>query len=114
MPPYVAGLSVIRGTPVLVIDTGALIGVGGAASHTRFVVVRAGERPVALGVEAVLGVRALASGTLQELPSLLRDENRETFAAVGVLDAELLVVLGAARLVPASLWEALRSAEGAS
>jgi purine-binding chemotaxis protein CheW len=109
MPSFVRGLARIRGVAVPVVDAGALLGAKAAACATRFVTLRAGERTVALAVEEVLGVRTLAGASLVELPPLVRDANDELVAAVGTLDAELLVVLRAARLVPAELWDALES-----
>jgi purine-binding chemotaxis protein CheW len=66
----------------------------------RFVTVRTSDRTVALAVDAVVGIRGLPAGTLGELPPLLRDAGSDAVAAIGTLDAELLLVLRAARLVP--------------
>lgn len=131
MPPFVLGLSIIRGAPVPVVDAAALLGRGpeggeghgrgqgheraqrsdvnavGAPVPTRFVVLRAGERRVALAVAAVLGVRPLAPETLQALPPLLRHAGEHVVAAIGTLDRGLLTVLAGSYLVPPSLWEAL-------
>jgi len=108
MPSFVLGVSVIRGTPTPVVDAGALLGDDRAtAQTTRFVVMRVGERRVALAVEAVLGVRALVAETLMTLPPLVRNAAEEVVTALGTLDAELLAVLGSSYLVPAALWEEL-------
>ncbi|HEY4186515.1 MAG TPA: chemotaxis protein CheW [Polyangia bacterium] len=107
MPPFVKGLAVIRGTPTPVVDAGALLGDTAEARPTRFVVIRLGERQVALAVEAVLGVRALSSALLTDLPPLLRHASEDTVSKLGTLDAELLVVLDGAYLVPSSLWDQL-------
>ncbi len=105
-PPFVSGLSMIRGAPVPVIDLGALLFGSEPPSPTRFVTLRLEERRVALALEAVLGIRELP-GTLSLLPPLLADASAEAVAAVGRLDAELLVVLEAARLVPESVWQGM-------
>ena len=55
-PPYVRGLCIIRGTPVPVVDAGLLIS-NQATQSGRLVTIRAGDRTIALQVEAVLGVR---------------------------------------------------------
>jgi len=110
MIPFVRGLSIIRGAPVVVVDAGALLGSSDQAMPTRFVAVRAGERSVALAVEDVLGVRDLARSEMTELPPLLRDASDELVAAVGTLDAALMVVLRTARLLPESTWQALATA----
>ncbi len=104
-PPFVRGVSLIRGAPVPVVDVGRLLGDAGSAGATRFVVLRLGERRVALAVEAVLGLRELPSQQLAELPPLLRDA-AEVVPRVAALDSELLHVLAAARLVPDSVWQA--------
>jgi purine-binding chemotaxis protein CheW len=101
--PFVLGAAVIRGAPVPVVDVGGLLeNEGGAAAHTRFVVVQiqesGGGRRVALAVEEVLGVRDV--GSLDELPPLLREARSETISRIGLLDAELLLLLRAGRLLP--------------
>ena len=106
-PPYVAGLSVIRGRPVPVVSLAALIASDDAAAPRRFVAVRAGERWVALAVDDVLAVRALDPRAFEALPALLRDARKDTLAAVGALDERLLLVLRAGRIVPDELWPAL-------
>lgn len=89
-------------------DAGALLGDDpGTAQIGRFVVMRAGERRVALALEAVLCVRALPAEALQELPPPLRHTTEEVVTAIGTLDAELLAVLGSSYLVPPALWEEL-------
>lgn len=112
MPSFVRGLAVIRGVPVPVIDAAALLGGsdeggrdGGIAA--RFVALRAGARSVVLSVAAVLGVREMSEVSLQDLPPLFEQKSHEAVAAVGALDAECLVVLRAARILPEAIWEAL-------
>jgi len=100
-PPYVLGLSVMRGTPVPVVDLGLIVGVH-SSSCTRLIAVRTAARTIALAVETVMGVSALAAETSRELPPLLREAATDTVAAVGALDRELIVFLSAARLVPES------------
>ncbi len=48
-PDFVAGLSIIRGRPTPVVDTGALLGARDAATPRRLVVLRLGERRVGAG-----------------------------------------------------------------
>jgi purine-binding chemotaxis protein CheW len=86
----------------------------GRESHpTRFVTVDAGDRRVALAVDTVIGVRTIPTETLDELPPLLRDANTDVISTIGMLDAQLLVVLRSARLIPEPVWTAL-TASGAS
>lgn len=110
MPTFVSGLSRARGNPVAVVDLGAMLGSNIPAQPARFVMVRVEERRVLLAVEEVLGIRALSPADTVELPPLLGEGAESQVAAVGVLDAALLVVLRGARLVPASTWELLASA----
>jgi purine-binding chemotaxis protein CheW len=110
-PPFVAGLSIIRGAPVPVVDVGALLPGSEPPRPTRFVLLRLEERRVALALEGVLGVEELP-GTLQSLPALLAGASAAAVAAVGTLDAELLLVLEAARAVPESVWRELDAERG--
>lgn len=103
-PNYVRGLSVIRGVPMAVIDIGILVA-GQTTLADRLVVIRAGERSIALLNEAVLGIRAVPAEVFRQMPPLLRDAADGTIVAVGTIDAELLFVLHAARLVPEGMLE---------
>lgn len=103
-PHCVSGLSLIRGVPVPVVDAGRLLGERETRAG-RFVTVRAGDRTVALAVNDVVGVRMIRTESLQELPPLLRDAGAEAIAAIGTQDAQLLLVLRSARLVPEDLPE---------
>jgi purine-binding chemotaxis protein CheW len=108
LPPPVKGVAIIRGAPVPVVDLAWVLAAN--ESHpTRFVTVNADGRRVALLVDAVVGVRAIPTGSLQDLPPLLRDASIDAIAKIGSLDAELLVVLRSGRLVPEAVWNALES-----
>ena len=110
MPQFVLGLAVVRGLPVPVIDARRLLSpFKSATSGTslRFVTLRLGERTAALAVDAVLKVSSIAHATLTQIPPLLSETAGE-LSAIGALDAELLLVLQAARLVPDSVWSAIR------
>jgi purine-binding chemotaxis protein CheW len=102
-PHFVRGLAVIRGAPVPVVDTASLLGAPAAAAD-RFVTVVAGDRQVALAVDSVLGVRTISAGSLHELPPLLHDAGADVVAAIGLLDAELLLVLNSSRVLPDDSW----------
>ena len=97
--PFVLGLAVIRGAPLPVVDSARLLGADDARAG-RFVTVNAGNRRVALAVDCVLGVRAVAPESLHALPPLLHQADTDVIAAIGLLDAELLLVLRSARLLP--------------
>ena len=66
--------------------------------------VNAGARRVALAVTGVTGVRTLDAAQLQAVPPLVREAAAEHVQLVGTLDADLLIVLSAARLLPADAW----------
>jgi purine-binding chemotaxis protein CheW len=104
-PSFVLGVARIRGAAVPVVDLGALLGSREPSQATRYLALRLdGSRRVALAVEAVVGLRSLAPAQLAELPPLLANADREAVAAIGTLDAELLLSLETTRIVPDRLW----------
>jgi purine-binding chemotaxis protein CheW len=107
MPPFILGVSIIRGQVVPVLDLACLLGCAGADPGTRYVTLDLGARQVALAVDTVVGVRALAADALAEVPPLLQASEAGTVAALSTLDAQLLVVLQGTHLVPEALWPAL-------
>jgi purine-binding chemotaxis protein CheW len=120
MPPFVLGFAIIRGFPTPVVDAGRLFGPSVAPvapspqtisqSSARFVSLKLGERTAVLAVDAVLDVRSLPSETLSNIPPLLGTQAAELVSFIGTVDAKLLLVLDAARLVPASVWTAINAA----
>jgi purine-binding chemotaxis protein CheW len=110
-PLYVLGLSIIRGTPTPVVDTALLCSGCTAPSH-RLVTVRAGTRMIALAVDRVLGVQSIKTG--EPLPPLLREAASDMVSAIGRVDAELLLFLSTARIVPEELLEHLGGDEAAA
>jgi purine-binding chemotaxis protein CheW len=117
VPPFVRGLALIRGVPTPVIELGALFQSGQHTAAGRFVLVRCGERTVALSVQSVIGVveldASLDHSNAVNLPPLLKNARTDVIEAIRELDAEFLVMLNTARLVPESLWDSLGSCEGA-
>ena len=97
-PPFVLGLSTIRGIPMPVVDAGALLYSGDPPKPTRFVSVKAGHRQVVLAVGEVLGVRDISTVSLRDLPPLLSEVGAGVVSAVGALDSALLLVLQTARI----------------
>lgn len=102
-PKFIRGVSIIRGEPVPVVDAASLMG-GKESCPTRLVALNTDGRRVAVAVDAVLGVQAIPVESLHDLPPLLADVDAEVISGLGTLDAELLVVLHSARLVPESVW----------
>ena len=103
-PDFVRGLAVIRGAPVPVVDAARLLGIEEDAPAGRFVTLAVGGRRVALALGSVLGLRSVAAASLYRLPPLLDKAGAEVVAAIGLLDAELLLVLQGARLLPDDDW----------
>jgi purine-binding chemotaxis protein CheW len=109
-PPFVRGLTVVRGVPIPVVDAGLLL--SGEASHsTRFVTMKAGNRRIALAVDAVVGVVEIPLSSMDVLPLLFQGAGVDAISAIGTLDAELLIVLRSARLIPEMFWAALEAGE---
>lgn len=107
MPSFVAGLAIVRGVPIPVVDLARLLGASDPRPATRFVAIRIGKRHAAIAVDTVLGVRPVRPESLRELPPLLGEARTDAVAAMGTLDADLVLVLRSARIVPPSVWEAL-------
>jgi purine-binding chemotaxis protein CheW len=107
-PLAVKGMAVIRGEPIPVLDVGLLLNDADEAC-TRFVIVRTGERRVALAVASIVGLRNLSAEMLRTMPPLFSDTSEGGVAAVGALDADLLLLLNAAHLVPESVWSAINA-----
>ena len=113
-PGFVRGVSVIRGTPTPVVDLKALLeNSENSPSYGRFVTLKLDDRRVAIGVDSVVGLRNLDSAQLGALPPLLRDVTADLIESFATRDAQLLLVLRAARIVPDEVWTTLAAAEAA-
>jgi purine-binding chemotaxis protein CheW len=99
VPPFVRGLAVVRGSPIPVVDAAALLLDGDTSPATRFVTIKVGARRVALAVGAVVGIVEIPLDATNALPPLLHDAGLDAIAAIGRLDADLLLVLQGTRLV---------------
>lgn len=106
-PGFVAGLSIVRGQPIPVLDLRYLLGSASAPERARrLVTLRIGPRRAGLLVDGVQGVRGVPRETLAALPRLLGDASAEVVTEIGRLDEKLLLVLESGRLVPESVWAA--------
>ena len=111
-PSFVAGMSVIRGVPTPIVDLKALLENGErSATFGRFVTMKVGGRQVAIAVDSVVGLRNLDSAELGELPPILRDVAAGLIEVIATRDAQLLMVLRAASIVPDEVWTALATAQ---
>ena len=105
VPPYLSGLTIMRGRPTPVVDI-ALLLTGTSAPAARFVAVRAGRRPVAVATGPVVDVR-------RRLPvadpdgAALDPGTARLVAGVGAAAGEPLFLLRGARLVPDEVWAAI-------
>ena len=98
-PPFVRGVSVIRGEPLPVVDLGFLLRGTETVDARRFVTVRTGERRVALAVDEVVGVwRDEPAG--KRAPPLLAEAVAVHVERLAALDAQTFAVLNTARLLP--------------
>lgn len=109
-PRFVRGLAVIRGAPVPVVDVGWLLGDADSPGG-RLVTLSVGTRRVALAVDSVVGIRALPAGARHALPPLLSAGSSALVSEVGLLDAELLLVLQSSQLLSDLDWAALDAPE---
>jgi purine-binding chemotaxis protein CheW len=101
-PPFLQGLSIIRGNPTPVIDLAMLIEGRPTERASRFVTLRNPSGPVALAVEEVVGIREFADAELAELPAVLTEVS-ERIRGLGRLDGNLLIILETFRLLPEDL-----------
>jgi purine-binding chemotaxis protein CheW len=106
LPPFVRGLSIVRGAAIPVIDACRLLAQPETIA-SRWVTLRLGKRRAALAVQQVLGTGILDPADTGDLPPLLAPAGAETLRAVGALDGELLALLETSRCVPDPVWEAL-------
>lgn len=106
-PPFVLGMSIVRGevTPIVALEM--LLGSPEANAPNRFVLVRAGERRVILAVDEVLGVQEIDTRHFDKAPGLLTETLPQDVARIGVLDRSVLVVLEAGRLLPETAWQGI-------
>ena len=107
-PPFVVGLALVRGQSVPVIDAACLLGLP-ALHPQRFVTLKTGHHIVALAVEDVVGVRDIEDTSRHALPPLLAHVDEQIITGMASLDAELMVVLGAMRVLPDSVWSTIEA-----
>ncbi|WP_203820947.1 chemotaxis protein CheW [Paractinoplanes ferrugineus] len=107
-PPFVLGISVLRGVPTPVIDVGRLLR-GDQGEAERYVAVRTERGAVALATGEIIGIRSVDTTTGAH-PALLGGRSSRLVAGVGTVGAEPLLLLQSMRAVPDDVWEAAASA----
>jgi purine-binding chemotaxis protein CheW len=106
-PSFVRGVAFIRSRATPVVDGALLLnGLEGSAA-SRFVVLRLGQRQVAVAVDTVDDVRRIDSSAVLPLPALLAGAPREFIQGIGALDRELLLVLERSHRIPEAVWPTL-------
>jgi purine-binding chemotaxis protein CheW len=104
-PPFVSGISIMRGQPSPVIDVARLLGADDTPP-VRFIAVSTDRGPVAFATGPVLGIRPTVTGTDQHHTRLLGVAPARLVAAIGTVDAEPLIQLQSMRMVPDEVWAA--------
>jgi purine-binding chemotaxis protein CheW len=104
-PPYVRGLTILRGAPAPVIDMTRLL-TGVETAVDRYVAVRAGRGPVVCATGPVLGVREVDVAPPEGPAAILAGASRALIAAVGTIGTDPLLLLHSIAAVPDEVWEA--------
>lgn len=105
-PPFVCGVSLIRGSPSPVVDLGALLGMPDGPRN-RFVTLRVGSRRVSLSVSEVVGIREIDPSLFETLPPLLQQACQEVIEAIAILDSQFLLLLRGGWELPEEIWTTL-------
>ncbi len=109
-PSFVRGVANLRGTILTVADLAAMLGLGAWTQHAdaRIVVVRSTE-PLALGVDAVRGMRRLAPGSLLHLDGALPEHLSRYVTGIHRDDGDLIHTIDLPRLLDDADESARRS-----
>lgn len=110
-PPFVRGISVLRGVPTPVIDVSRLLG-GRPAEADRFLAVRTERGAIAFATGEILGIRSVDADATGGHPALLGGGSTRLVAGVGTLGTEPLLLLQSMRAVPDEVWEAAAATAG--
>jgi purine-binding chemotaxis protein CheW len=106
VPPFVRGMSIIRGEPTPVIDLAMLLGATRELPW-RFVTIRVAEKQVALSVGAVAGIFDLEPRVMDRLPPLLRGASTDLVQSISILDEQFLFALRTGWELPPEVWQAM-------
>jgi len=97
-PPFVLGVSVIRGLPTPVVDLARLIE-NRESQSTRWIRIQQQEEQIALAVTEVLGIFNLDPARFQQVPALLGESHQSLLESLGMLNQDLLMVLRTAKIL---------------
>jgi len=100
-PPYVRGISILRGVPTPVVDVARLLA-GEPSEVARFIAVRTEHGPVAFATGPVLGIRATPAAG----PAVYPGVTSRLVAGVGTIGTEPLLLLRSMRVLPEDVWAA--------
>lgn len=111
LPEFVDGISIIRGAPLPVVNLPRLLcGSSSPGSlQERFVTADSDGQQLALRVDEVTGIFALAGEMWRNLPNLLDGLPAEHLAALGSHDGHVVMLLRRANLLSEADWARLRS-----
>ena len=113
-PPFVRGLSIVRGRPTPIVDLRAILGDDDRSSPGRLVTVRVEtNRRVGLLVDDVMGIRDAKALVREAPPSLLQEAASEIVEELARLDDALLTILRAGNLYPEGVDEQISRGEDA-
>ena len=104
-PPWVRGISIMRGVPAPVIDVARLL-TGEAGAVARYVAVRTERGPVAFATGPVLGIRRVDADPAARHGVLLGAAAGALVAGVATADGQPLLLLQSMRVVPDEVWAA--------
>ena len=109
VPPFVSGMTVVRGGPAPVIDLGRLLeDAPRDAVPRRWVFSKIEGQPLVLAVESVDGVAELDRTRLEAAPTFGSRTDGGIVSAIALHDRRLLWVLQSTRLVPPEVWQTVR------
>lgn len=107
VPPYVRGVTVLRGKSTPVVSLAGLLAGGEVAPGRRLVSLRLPEGVIALEVDEVFGVHDIAESNLDETRPLVGGEALARITGTTILDEKLVAWLATSRLVPSDLLDLL-------
>lgn len=110
LPRGVLGVSRIRGEVVPVVDGSIVLNGAPGERRAKLILLRAGDRRVALAVDEVEGVHVLSREQRRALPPLLGDGKHAR--EIAVHDRALVPVLDDVRLVSDEMYRAISAAAG--